>query len=201
MKTFEIDEYEKVLIVGSGFSALEYNDYPYVDKGWVVATINNGWKATNDTHHLSVFSTEIKNFPKWPDKISTSDYLEVLAKYGGARECGYSSMIAISYYVLEVLSPKIIGYLGADMIYSKEGHGSNTCIYGIGEDIAKRGISDPDQLQKVYGYGDPHYLTNLFKRFEDIALENDCLVYNLSSMEQTRLPYLKTTPSEIDKEN
>ena len=69
----------------------------------------------------------------------------------------------------------------------------NTHFYGVGIDIKNRGISDPDLMVKVRSNGDPNYLENIYRRFEKIAGENNCRLFNLSKEEFTRLPYKKVS--------
>ena len=37
----------KVLILGSGFSAKQFDDYDYKSNGWTVVAVNNGYYATD----------------------------------------------------------------------------------------------------------------------------------------------------------
>ena len=123
-------------------------------------------------------------------EINANGYGKSLRKYGGIHECGFSIMLNASYWVLDSLNPSEICYLGADMNYSPDQNG-NTHFYGVGIDIRSKGISDPDLMVKKRSNGDPEYLTSIYNRFQKIANENECLLYNLSKEENTRLPYLK----------
>jgi hypothetical protein len=46
-------------------------------------------------------------------------------------------------------------------------------------------------MVKLHSKGDPNYLENIYLRFKTIAEENNCKVYNLSKISDSRLPYPK----------
>jgi hypothetical protein len=190
---------KKVLLLASGLSAKEINDYDYKANGWIVVAINNGWLAYPNWDHW-VKSKDYKG--KKPEKIldhqvELLDYNTTLKKYGGIQECGYSVTLAASYYALDYFKPDIIGYLGSDMNYEPNEFG-HTHIYGLGLDIQKNKISDPDRMAERYGKKDPNYLKNIYMRFYNIAQEKNTKVYNFSSDENSRLPYLKSKAYEHD---
>jgi hypothetical protein len=183
----------KVLIVGSGKSGEDVKSYESIFDFIVV--VNNAWALTNKWAYW-IHPNDYKGLK--PDSIrpdqfevkATNGYGKSLRKYGGIHECGFSIMLNASYWALDNLNPKEIYYLGADMNYCPDENG-NTHFYGVGFDIKNKGISDPDLMVKVRGNGDPDYLIKIYKRFENIANQNDCKLYNLSRDEKTRLPYEK----------
>jgi len=192
---------DKLLLVASGFSAKQINDYDYKGNGWKIVTINNGWMACEDWDYW-VRSRDFTG--ERPTSIKDSQfevrkYAGSLNKFGGHAACGYSITLCAGYWCLDNLNPKVIGYLDADMNYTPDGKG-HTHIYGVGYDIEKRGIPDPDRMAEMHGKGNPNYLTDIYNRFRDIAKDNDCSVYNFSKDTNTRLPYSKNDPSIIDKE-
>lgn len=185
---------EKVLIVGSGRSGLDIKKYEKLFETIVV--VNNAWALTekwtywihpNDYKGLTPKKINENQF-----EINAGGYSGSLKKYGGIHECGFSIMLNASYWTLDNLKPKEVYYLGADMVYIPDSNG-NTHFYGVGYDIKNRGVSDPDLMVKVRGNGDPDYLINIYKRFEAIANQNECAVYNLSSEPESRLPYPRAT--------
>jgi hypothetical protein len=185
---------DKILIIGSGKSGLDVLKYEkHFD---VIVAVNNAWGLTEKwTHwiHPNDYKGSSPEFIKENQlEINANGYGPSLRKYGGIHECGFSIMLNASYWALDNLKPREIYYLGADMSYIPDKDG-NTHFYGVGIDIKNRGISDPDLMVKVRSNGDPNYLENIYRRFEKIAGENNCRLFNLSKEEFTRLPYKKVS--------
>lgn len=181
----------KVLIVASGLSALEFD--PLIYKDWTLVAVNNGWQAIENSWHYWIRSSDYTgsrpvSILDWQTEVRR--YGDSLRVYGGHHLCGYSITLCASYYVLDKLKPTEIGYLGADMNYEPVADGS-TSIYGVGHDILKNNISDPDRMVNRYGGGDPEYITRVYNRFRSIAAEEGVLVRNHSRLENTRLPYAR----------
>jgi hypothetical protein len=182
----------KVLIVGSGHSAIEVNKYK--DNGFIIVVVNNAWKVCNFWNYL-VYAGDFKgdlpkNIKETQRLISGNDYNLAMRKYGNVNNCGFSIMLNTSYWVLENLNPEVIYYLGADMNYKPDKNG-NTHFYGIGYDIKKYGKPDPDIMVELNSKGDINYLFNLYMRFYNIAKSKNIDVYNLSNVDNSRLPYPK----------
>lgn len=189
----------KVLLLASGMSAKEVDDYNYKSNGWTIVAINNGWMATDEWDHW-VRSNDFNGARPHVIKdhqVECKKYGDILNHYGGHKECGYSITLCAGYYALYMLKPQVIGFLGADMNYTPDKEG-NTHIYGLGNDIKKRGIPDPDRMVTQYSKGNPNYLSDIYMRMFDIAKRDGCDVYNLSSVEDTRLPYPKATPRDFE---
>ena len=189
----------KVLLLASGMSAKEVDDYNYKSNGWTIVAINNGWMATDEWDHW-VRSNDFNGARPHVIKdhqVECKKYGDILNHYGGHKECGYSITLCAAYYALYMLKPQVIGFLGADMNYTPDKEG-NTHIYGLGNDIKKRGIPDPDRMVTQYSKGNPNYLSDIYMRMFDIAKRDGCDVYNLSSVEDTRLPYPKATPRDFE---
>ena len=189
----------KVLLLASGMSAKEVDDYNYKSNGWTIVAINNGWMATDEWDHW-VRSNDFNGARPHVIKdhqVECKKYGDILGHYGGHKECGYSITLCAGYYALYMLKPQVIGFLGADMNYTPDKEG-NTHIYGLGNDIKKRGIPDPDRMVNQYSKGNPNYLSDIYMRMFDVAKRDGCDVYNLSSVEDTRLPYPKATPRDFE---
>jgi len=186
--TFE----KKVLIVGSGMTAKQVSDYPYQQKDWCILTCNHGWKATPHWKY-AVMSTGVERPEPGPGQTVLPTAEKILCYFGGHNECGFSMMMVASYWSLLNLEPKVIGYLGADMIYTPDANG-DTHFYGIGADI-KKGEPDPDKMVREHNIKkDPNFLHNIYMRFRNTAAKYDCKVYNFAKIEETRLPYPKEHP-------
>jgi hypothetical protein len=193
----------KVLIVASGQTAI--NAPLYEDKVDYVVVINNAWKAVNKWDYWirphDYRGEKIKRILKNNQKVITPDEYECsLKKFGDYRACGLSITLNSSYWVLDNLKPTSIYYLGADMNYTPDEFG-NTHFYGKGHDILTQGISDPDRMVQRRSKGNPNYLNELYLRFKMIAKEHNCNVYNLSNIENTRLPFPKVNDIYINEKS
>lgn len=189
----------KCLLIASGFSANQVYDYPYKENGWTIVVINNGWMACPNLWDYWVKSGDYKgNKPKevLPHQTVVQKYRPQLDKFGGQRACGYSITLNAGYWVLAELKPSVIGFLGADMNYTPNEKG-HTHIYGVGFDIQKNKMSDPDRMVDRYGKEDENYLNTIYMRLAYKAKEKDCSIYNLSQNIETRLPYNRLKPEEI----
>ena len=190
----------KVLLIASGLSANQYKEYNYKKNGWTIVAINNGWQVTNDWDHW-IHPPDYKGMR--PKAISRHQniverYSKQILNYGGQKECGFSITLTAGYWALSELKPSVIGLLGADMNYTPDKNGK-THIYGVGLDIQKNGIPDPDRMAKVYGKDDPNYLTNIYMRFHSIAKDNSCEVFNFSTLENSRLPYPRANAKDFEQ--
>jgi len=188
---------DKAILVGSGFSSKQILDYPYKEEGWTIVAINHGWMACKDIFDYLVYSNDFSgDLPNYkPGQIGLKNYQPALKQFGGIRECGYSIALNTAYWTLATLRPKVICFLGADMNYTPKEDGS-TSIYGIGLDIKKNGIPDPFRMAKQHGKGkqQDEYIKELYLRFNKIAEENNCKVFNLSEDPDSLLPYKKSKP-------
>ena len=187
----------KVLLLASGMSAREVDDYDYKANGWTIVAINNGWLAHEDWDHWVRSSDFNGRRPKIkPGQVECRRYGHILKLYGDHDECGYSITLCAGYYSLHILKPTVIGLLGADMNYTPDDNG-HTHIYGVGNDIKRNGMPDPDRMVKHHARGNPNYLSDIYMRFHSVAKESGCDVYNLSTVKDTRLPYPKARPEDF----
>jgi hypothetical protein len=187
----------KVLLVGSGLSAKDVSLYDKEDL--IIVAVNNGYIATNRWKYWvrsGDFEGDRPKLKKGQQEIIYKNYNKFVEMYGGEKKCGRSIMLCASYWALEVLNPKEMYYLGADMNYTPDKNG-HTHIYGLGYDLKLRNMPDPDYMVKFYGYGDPDYLNTVYTRFYEIAKSKNVSVYNLSNILDTRLPYPKPSEEKI----
>lgn len=186
---------KKVLLIASGLSAKQVTDFPYKESGWIIVAISNGWKACESEWDYWVRANDFRG--EKPLQLTHQHivpaYGKSLKKFGGQKECGFSITLNAGYWVLDQLEPNVIGFLGADMNYTPN-EGGHTHIYGVGYDIQKNKISDPDRMVRVHGNNSPTYLTEIYERFADIAKQQNCEVVNLSKDIETRLPYPRSLP-------
>ena len=192
---------KKILIIGSGPSAKEFNSFDYIKNDYTIVAVNNAWRITDEFNywiHPSDYTDVENKRPEIKQKqkeINHFDYEKIMEYYGGIHQTGYSIMLASSYYILFTEKPNLIGYLGADMNYNQKD--KQTHFYGTGIDIKEFGISDPDRMIAAHGNKDPNYLTNIYKRFEYFANQEKCTLVNFSSEKETRLPYQQVIPQNI----
>ncbi len=189
-KTIYREYMNKVLIIGSGHNAKEYENYKNFN--FIVIVVNNAWKITEDWDYW-VSAGNYKGETPLTIKnnqivVTQFDYNKSLLKHGGIHNCGFSIMLNTSYWVLENLNPSEIYYLGADMDYTPNEMG-DTHFYGIGNDIRTYRKSDPDIMVELNSKGDINYLENIYMRFYNIAKNKNIKVFNLSSNINSRLPY------------
>ena len=180
----------KVVLVGSGFSANQITDYDYKGNDWKIVAVNHGWKACPDLFDYWIRAADFKSDrPTIKEgQVEVKKYRDDLDKYGGHKACGYSIALCAGYWTLANLNPSIVGYLGSDMNYTPDENG-HTHIYGVGLDIKKHKEPDPDRMVKRYGAGYTDYLKTIYLRLSEKAEKQNCKVYNLSKNIETRLPY------------
>lgn len=191
-------DFLKVLMVGSGLSAVKYWEYNYKENGWTVCAINHGYHIMDNWDFLFYADDLHRELDKLPSPPGSMKFNTPgpgsTRPYGGQAECGRGIMLTSSYHMLtKVGFPRMIGYLGADMNYTPDKNG-NTCIYGVGYDIKKRNISDPDRIIQYYKFK-RDYFTEKFLRFQEIA---KCPCYNFSDDPNTRLPFPQVNPYDVD---
>lgn len=183
----------KVLILASGKTATQIKEID--TSNFTVIAVNNAWKAT-DKWNYWIHAMDYKG--NRPESVRGNQTVvksaeKVLSNYGGVYHCGYSITLCASYWALHTLKPSEIYYLGCDMNYEPDKHGS-THFYGVGYDIGRRGVSDPDAMAKRWK--DPEqtedeYIQQIYLRFKQTAEEKGCTVWNASRIDETktRLPY------------
>jgi len=194
---------KKVLIVASGLSSRQIHNYDYKANGWTIFTINNAWQLI-DYWDYTIHPDDLEG--KWPRAINESQKIIreamfkplITQKYGPPKDRGSNITLCGAYFALSELQPSIIGFLGADMNYTPDAQG-NTSFYGVGYDIKKRNMPDPDYMVKRLGKGDKNYLTRIFQKFEQFSAESNCKVFNFSDDPDTRLPFKQTSPKKIDE--
>ncbi|MFK7744956.1 MAG: hypothetical protein AB8B47_07875 [Roseobacter sp.] len=122
-----------VLILGSGPNAPEAADWPR-DAFDRIVTINNAWRVRKDWDDL-IFP---EDFPE--DRRPTSvlpaqrliqadAFVPAQNAYGGFVYAGGTMAFTAGYWALHALRPRVMAFLGCDMVYPKAGH---THFYGTG---------------------------------------------------------------------
>ena len=166
-----------ILIIGSAPDAL-------ISKEWdkqlfdTIVVINNAWQLREDWDYL----VHPEDFPleKRPRSISNhqriitaDDYVPVQNGFGGFVYAGGTMSFTSAYWALGTLKPDIIAFVGCDMVYSSDGKATH--FYGFGQ---------PDPLR------DDVTLNSLeakSSRFLQIALKANCICFNLSNKQESKL--------------
>ena len=122
-----------VLILGSGPNAPLAKVWP---RGWFdrIVAINNAWRIREDWDDL-VFP---EDFPRdrrpqnhLPSQrlIQADQFVPTQNAFGGFVYAGGTMAFTTAYWALQALRPKVMAFLGCDMVYPKAGP---THFYGTG---------------------------------------------------------------------
>ncbi|MFK7765484.1 MAG: hypothetical protein AB8B62_19630 [Roseobacter sp.] len=122
-----------VLIVGSGPNAPDAAEWP---RAWFdrIVVINNAWRVRTDWDDL-VYP---EDFPEGrrPDKvgpdqrlITADQFVPTQNAFGGFVYGGGTMAFTAGYWALHALRPKVMAFIGCDMVYPKSGP---THFYGTG---------------------------------------------------------------------
>ena len=173
----------KVLIIGSAPDAVQAAAWDKTNFAHIVA-INNAWRIRGDWD----FCIYPEDFPddNKPQALSEQqsivtavDYVEVQNSYGGFVYAGATMAFTSAYWALGALKPDVIGFIGCDMIYAK--NGEDTHFYGTGQaDPLRQDVT----LQSLEAKSN-----RLFYK----AHEQGCLCLNLSQLDKTRLTFPKVS--------
>ncbi len=122
-----------ILMLGSGPDVVRARELPRTDFD-AIATINNAWAVRPDWNYL----IHPEDFPenRRPDEImpgqtiiTADQFVPAQNAYGGFVFAGGTMAFTASYWALKALSPRVIAYLGCDMIYPAN---KQTHFYGAG---------------------------------------------------------------------
>ncbi len=174
-----------VLLLGSGPNAVECQDWPRALFDRIVV-INNAWRVRSDWDDL-IYP---EDFPmeKTPEvlqpgqrRVEADAFVPAQNAYGGFIWGGGTMAFTAGYWALHALRPKVIAYLGCDMVYAPSG---DTHFYGTGT---------PDPLRKDVTL---RSLEGKSARLMALAARQGCALVNLSQTE-SRLVFPRTVPDAI----
>lgn len=205
----------KIILVGSGFSIKQTKKWDLSTH--IVVVINNAWRAVKWDHFLCTHDYETEyhkdvGFPsvteadrgtKFWDQKTLND---AVLHHGSWNDLGRAATIAAGYCALRYYKDADltqIGLIGCDMIYTDPEESDNTAYYGVGVDIDKKKMSDPDRMiytakkdnhtvggKLAKSYDDTALLQQYYKRLAEISEEKYGVnIVNYSTSELTRLPY------------
>ena len=175
------------LILGSGPGAVEARTWHRAPFDRIVA-INNAWRIREDWNDLVYpydFPADRMPATKRADQgfIDETKFVPAQNAFGGFVYAGATMAYTATYWALQARKPRVIGYLGCDMVYPKKGA---THFYGTGtadplrDDISLRSLEAKSARALCY------------------AARQDCARVNLSSGE-SRLVFDRASPDKVGK--
>jgi len=178
----------KVLIIGSAPDSVKARDWSDPPFDHIIA-INNAWRIRSDWSNC-IFPEDfpLEKQPKANQSQhlnSAKDYVSAQNYFGGFVYAGGTMAFTAGYWALYKFKPKLIGYLGCDMIYD----GSNTHFYG-------KGTADPLRDDKT--------LKNLeakSTRLEAMALQQGCSIVNFSLLPSSNLVFPRLKIADLYQNN
>ncbi|MGZ8272066.1 MAG: hypothetical protein ACXW1T_12505 [Methylophilus sp.] len=177
-----------VLIIGSAPDAVSACAWNKSIFSHVVA-INNAWRVRDDWD----FMVHPEDFPleNMPNSISdgqsiitAQDYVSIQNDFGGVVYAGGTMVFTTAYWALGRLRPKVMAFIGCDMIYPSAG--KPTHFYGTG---------NADPLRKDVTL---QSLEAKSARLLYMAHQQKCLCVNLSDSQESRLVFPRATIQELE---
>ncbi len=122
-----------VLILGSGPNAVTAQDWPRSRFDRIVA-INNAWRVRPDWDDLVFpedFPEDRRPTERLPGQrlIEAEQFVPTQNAYGGFVFAGGTMAFTAAYWALHALRPKVMAFMGCDMVYPASGP---THFYGKG---------------------------------------------------------------------
>lgn len=178
---------DNVLILGSGPNVVTCEKWPKAPFDKIVS-INNAWSVRDDWDDLIYphdFAPSSRPQIRKPDQrfIEEDAFVPAQNAFGGFVYAGGTMAFTAGYWALHHYKPKMIAFLGCDMVYS----GKKTHFYG-------QGTADP--LRKDITL---RSLEAKSARLLAIAARNGCAVVNLSE-DDSRLVFPRSNPKDISSE-
>lgn len=171
-----------VLILGSGPSVVRCRAWPRAPFDTIVA-INNAWAVRPDWD-MHVYPEDFAPDRRPADIAPHQKLIEAEAfvpaqnRFGGFVFAGGTMAFTAAYWALEALRPRVMAFLGCDMVYSKT---TQTHFYG-------RGAADP--LRDDLSLRD---LGAKSVRLGMIAAAQGCACVNLSDQAESALLFERST--------
>lgn len=173
-------------MLGSAPGVLACRDWPRAPFDTIVA-INNAWAVRSDWD-MSIFPEDFApdrrptDFSARQKLVQADAFVPAQNFYGGFVFAGGTMAFTAAYWALHALRPKVIGFLGCDMVYPK---GENTHFYGAG-------TADP--LREDPTLRD---LGAKSARLAVLAAHQGCACVNLSDAPQSALVFARSTPAAL----
>ena len=174
-----------ILILGSGPSVTICRDWPRGPFDTILA-INNAWAVRPDWDiliHPEDFPADRRPTEIGPAQriVTAADYVPVQNALGGFVYAGGTMAFTAGYWALGALRPRVMAFLGCDMVYPDRGQ---THFYGTGTaDPLRADVSLRDLSAKS-------------ARLMILAARAGCACVNLST-EESRLVFPRATPDDV----
>lgn len=174
-----------VLIIGSGLNAPLAAGWDRKDFDKIVV-INNAWQVRPDWDYLIhpedfAKDRQPKRLGDGQTVVTADDYVPAQNALGGFVYAGGTMAFTAGYWALHVLKPKVLSFIGCDMVYPSQGQ---THFYGTGTADPLR---DDVTLQNLEAKS-----ARLFLKAADLG----CTCVNLSN-DPSRLIFPRATPSRV----
>jgi hypothetical protein len=176
-----------VLIIGSAPDALNARLWDKALFSHVVA-INNAWQVRPDWDYL----LHPEDFPaahmppsvtQQQTVITAEDYVPVQNDFGGFVYAGGTMAFTSAYWVLGQLRPKVIAFIGCDMVYPSSG--KPTHFYGTGKADPLRSDVSLQSLEAKSA------------RLQYLAGLQHCQCVNLSLAAESRLLFPRSSLAQL----
>jgi hypothetical protein len=176
-----------VLIIGSAPNALSARVWDKKQFSHIVA-INNAWQVRSDwdfllhpedfpAAHMPPSITQLQTV------ITAPNYVPVQNDFGGFVYAGGTMAFTSAYWVLGQLRPKVMAFIGCDMVYQTSGQ--STHFYGTGRaDPLRHDVS----LQSLEAKS---------ARLLYLAAQQDCRCVNLSPADESRLLFPRSNLAQL----
>ncbi|MGI9372594.1 MAG: hypothetical protein ACR2OJ_08875, partial [Hyphomicrobiales bacterium] len=177
-----------VIIRGSAPDAARAADWPRPADCRIVA-INNAWRIREDWDYL-VFPEDFPEDRRPVDcsagqqTIEADDFVPANNQFGGIVYAGGTMAFTAGYWALAALKPRVLAYLGCDMVYSD----AKTHFYG-------EGTADPLREDVTLAS-----LEAKSARLMAIAASQGCACVNLSTKPESRLVFPRAAHTELNGE-
>lgn len=178
-----------VLIIGSAPDAVKAKAWDLSVFSSCVA-INNAWQVTEDWDYL-IYPEDfpLERMPPSADQpskqlIDARDFVPQQNRYGGFVYAGGTMAFTAGYWALGALKPKVLAFLGCDMVYAAD-QGQSTHFYG-------QGTADPLRQDITL-----QSLEAKSVRLMAMAQSQACTVVNLSELPQSRLLFPRASIDDM----
>jgi hypothetical protein len=173
-----------VLLLGSGPDVIACRDWPRAPFDRIVA-INNAWQVRPDWDflvHPEDFPPERRPVPGAGQRlVDYRDFVPAQNAYGGFVYAGGTMAFTAAYWALQALQPRVLAFLGCDMVYPATGA---THFYGTGS-------ADPLRADVTL-----RSLEAKSARLMLLAARDGCACVNLSA-NPSRLVFPRATPGQL----
>lgn len=167
-----------VLVLGSAPDAVRAQKFDLGNFSAIVV-LNNAWRIRDDWTHI-VYPEDFAVSRRPTDTagrqiVEYDQFVPANNAFGGIVYAGGTMAFTGGYWALHALQPDLLAFLGCDMVY--DGDPKQSHFYGKGEPDPLR---DDPTLQSLEAKSN---------RLQWMAFDRDCICFNLSDKDQSRLTF------------